>query len=252
MFNPRGLDASYVRRGAAEWWEFMVSPVDDARKGWTAWYAAESERDYNLLRRKKLQAFVRRCRFLLVAWGFLQVFHESVDSGPVVAWLALICLGTVVIAVIFAQMLSSASRRRHSKPFAKDQTRKWVRMFEMMLLLVALLLVVAAIVMDVATVGQIFKAMAAFLFTLYFVVQVLLLFVPDCIRNVAAVRGTLRVAHVLLGGLMLAPVLLLSFLPFMKDLQITLNFNEDFSKRFNIAGIFVTENDRRSITKKTH
>lgn len=67
---------------------------------------------------------------------------------------------------------------------------------------------------------------------IYYVSQIVVLFMEDALRNVALVNLAFKSVHLITGIVIIAPVLLLSFFPLFVDLQTRMLFNEDFSQRY--------------------
>jgi hypothetical protein len=76
-----------------------------------------------------------------------------------------------------------------------------------------------------------------------------LLFWPNALRKVTPVQFAARAVHLILGVFIQLPALILSFLPFMADLQTRMLFNSSFSARFTVAKIFAQQDRRNKVEK---
>ena len=71
----------------------------------------------------------------------------------------------------------------------------------------------------------------SFFVLVYYVAQIVVLFVENALRNVALVHLAFKSVHFITGLVIMLPVLVLSFFPLFVDLQTRMLFNEDFSQR---------------------
>lgn len=69
----------------------------------------------------------------------------------------------------------------------------------------------------------------------YYVSQIVVLFVENALRDVALVNIAFKSVHLITGIVIMVPVLLLSFVPLFVDLQTRMLFNEDFSQRYDMT-----------------
>lgn len=67
---------------------------------------------------------------------------------------------------------------------------------------------------------------------IYYVSQIVVLFMENALRDVALVNLAFKSVHLITGIVIITPVLLLSFFPLFVDLQTRMLFNEDFSQRY--------------------
>lgn len=72
----------------------------------------------------------------------------------------------------------------------------------------------------------------SFVILIYYVSQIVVLFMENALRDVALVNLAFKSVHLITGIVIIAPVLLLSFFPLFVDLQTRMLFNEDFSQRY--------------------
>lgn len=74
----------------------------------------------------------------------------------------------------------------------------------------------------------------SFAILVYYVSQIVVLFVENALRDVALVHIAFKSVHLITGIVIMVPVLLLSFIPLFVDLQTRMLFNEDFSQRYGM------------------
>ncbi len=79
---------------------------------------------------------------------------------------------------------------------------------------------------------QFFFYILSFVILIYWAAQIVVLFTKDALRRIVLVRVAFKSVHLMTGMVIMVPILLLSFLPLLVDLQTRMLFSEDFSQRW--------------------
>ncbi|CBJ30457.1 1,3-beta-glucan synthase, family GT48 [Ectocarpus siliculosus] len=255
VFNPNGLDFTYASQDFTGWMEWMNSPVDDPKKGWLSWYSRVLEETRTELPfGKKLQAIFRRSRLLILVYGFLTAIGEDYDGGiDGDVWPGSVVVGTCMLIVVGLLMCQSWIRSKCCPPKALKggiQAARWARLSKLFILVGVIVGVIVLTDLDILeSIRQFIFYILSFVILIYYVSQIVVLFMEDALRNVALVNLAFKSVHLITGIVIIAPVLLLSFFPLFVDLQTRMLFNEDFSQRFSIAKIFARQSNRRHVKK---
>ncbi|CAM9250703.1 unnamed protein product [Discosporangium mesarthrocarpum] len=261
IFNPNGLDFAYASRDLSEWLEWMNSPVDDPDKSWIAWVSKEQETSLPFSQIILISLRRARLGYLILVYGFLTaVRYVSIsDSNEnVFDWRgrSMLAFYLVVFTLVLMGFSWIRMRRRRKKQLKSlllvvTVSTRWGRVSKVFGLLGSLMVVCIGVILGVITFSEVFFFLMAALIIVFYVSQVVVLFVPEAIKDVGVVKGTFKVVHLGIGLLIMAPVLLLSFFPLFVDLQTRMLFSVDFSQRFNTAKMFTREKTRHVVKKNT-
>lgn len=234
LFNPSGFVWQKIVEDFEDWAKWMSTSGGigvPATKSWESWWLEEQEHLQYTGFLGRFCEIILSLRFLLYQYGI--VYHLRVTGNEtsilVYAFSWLVIVGAMIILKVL-----SMGRLRLSANFQLS-----FRLLKMFMFIVCVVVLVLAIKFLELTVGDIFASLLAFLPTGW----AILLIAQACrpvVKKVhmwGSVKGLARGYEYLMSLVILAPVAILAWFPFMDDFQTRLLYNQAFSRGLQIQRI---------------
>ncbi|KAF7840107.1 callose synthase 5 [Senna tora] len=234
LFNPSGFEWQKIVDDWDDWSKWINSHGGmgvPATKSWESWWDEEQDhlRHTGLIGR--ILEIILALRFFVYQYGI--VYHLNVARGEKsimvygLSWL-------VIVAVMVILKIVSLGRKKFSADF-----QLMFRLLKFFLFIGAVVTLVLMFTLLGLTVGDIFVSLLAFMPTGWALVQIGQACRP-VVKKIgmwSSVRALARGYEYLMGVVILAPVAILAWFPFVSEFQTRLLFNQAFSRGLQIQRI---------------
>mmetsp|Transcript_13133 Transcript_13133/g.16432 ORF Transcript_13133/g.16432 Transcript_13133/m.16432 type:complete len:390 (+) Transcript_13133:3823-4992(+) len=273
LFNPHGFD--YLRN-IKDWNEWLLwigarpsigkyakFPIKQkeqhlAAQSWTHWWRQTSRLDRHLSTRFFL-VLLPRSRRLILFWSLCQLSASASRRGlfkfgtNIAFFLALVLAIGLLAAVQIEHSISKRAAKkwldtRIEDSISKKAAKEWLdapqRRIRRFILNGGFLIALALCVLfRVISIRALITLIFAVFIMMYLIADFFLIFSKSSLlrgrdaSQLIFVRKTFQIAHFLSGAAIFAPVLIVSFLPWMAEFQGRLLWNIDFSARLDAAKV---------------
>jgi callose synthase len=241
LFNPQGLDYESLKHDMDDWLEWIYSrDTTDQSYSWEKWWQTQVEPMQYASFNTRVLTFIVKCRYAFVAYMFIgaatQDRKETVGLVDTTVGLYVL-VGTIVVGGALFAVFSPSDRKRDK--FGDLRERRKQRAY---IVTAFLICITAVLCVPVLTFTSLFEvAIAAALMVLFLSDGVCLSLTGS--RMVKghdftlfnAVRRANQAFHLFTGFAILAPLIVISWIPFLSMLQGRVLFNDKFAERLRIA-----------------
>ncbi|KDO19933.1 hypothetical protein SPRG_21467 [Saprolegnia parasitica CBS 223.65] len=240
IFNPSAFDWDFVIAGYRDWQNWLQTK-NDSTESWFGWWSAELEYLEHSTAFSRFVMFVRKTRFLLVAFGlYLQLMyrlfykdqHTTVAQGnPMLPYI--LAGASVVFLILFACVAYVASR------VTKKMTMKQRKLRKIKFNLSALgfvLLIGSLMYLSVTHLAEVIVILALVLY--WFLQYTICRLKQHHVIMVNIAKGF----DVVIGWIVFGPILFISmFMPFLAAFQQRVMFNSAFTSGLEVHKLLGNE-----------
>ncbi|KAJ7539825.1 hypothetical protein O6H91_11G110500 [Diphasiastrum complanatum] len=234
LFNPSGFEWQKVVEDWSDWNKWINSKASIgalANKSWESWWEEQQEHlKYTGLGGRVWEGILS-IRFFLYQYGLVYRLHITRHHKGLyiygISWLVLV--GVFIIIKIF-----SVVRQRFISEYGVA-----FRLLKGLLYLCSISIVVVLFRVAHFTIGDVFTCILAFTPTGWAILQIAQAGRPllDNIGGWNSIRAMARAYEFIMGLVLIAPIAVLAWLPFVSELQTRLLFNQAFSRGLQISRI---------------
>jgi len=263
LYNPSGLDWMSLKQDYLEWTQWMFSR-DTGKTGalhhsWEAWFSEEMKCTRHASFETRVFIFIFKCRSLIPIWGLIHwgASTEEDESGYIN--MPSIFVAACLMIVIWGVIAHASHNPRHlSKDPAASSFRR-LRLVVWGLVLVSTVTALCLLLTGVISVWLMVSTASAAILLVYWLSNAVALSVNNTkllcmfkanrdVHTVFLVRAANQMFHFIVGHVIMLPVLLVAFIPFMSSMQGRILFNDEFNDRLKVA----QDDTKRQQRQKQH
>ncbi|KMT02455.1 hypothetical protein BVRB_9g204040 [Beta vulgaris subsp. vulgaris] len=241
IFNPSGFDWQKTVDDWTDWKRWMGNRGGigiQTDKSWESWWDGEQEHLKHTTVRGRFLEIVLACRFFLYQYGI--VYHLDISHGSrsfLVYALSWVVMGTALLVLKMVSM----GRRRFGTDF-----QLMFRILKGLLFLGFVSVMTVLFAVFNLTIKDLFASILAFFPTGW----AMLLIGQTCrgllkgIKFWESIKELARAYEYVMGLIILTPIAVLSWFPFVSEFQTRLLFNQAFSRGLQISMILAGRKDR--------
>ncbi|XP_062148060.1 callose synthase 5 isoform X3 [Alnus glutinosa] len=234
LFNPSGFEWQKIVEDWDDWAKWISSRGGigvPANKSWESWWDEEQEHMQYTGLLGRFWEIILSLRFFLYQYGIVYHLHAVKEERSIIvyglSWL-------VIVAVMIILKIVSMGRKKFSADF-----QLMFRLLKLLLFIGSIVTVVVLFTVLDLTVGDIFASLLAFMPTGWALLQISQACRP-LVKGIGmwgSVKALARGYEYLMGLVILAPVAVLAWFPFVSEFQTRLLFNQAFSRGLQIQRI---------------
>ena len=241
LFNPQGLDYESLRDDMDDWLEWIYSrDTTDQSCSWEKWWQTQVEPMQHASFNTRVLTFIVKCRYIFVAYMFIGAAtqYRKKTVGLVDTAIGLyVLVGTLVLGGALFAVLSPSERNRDK--FGDLRERRKQRAY---FITVLFIVITAVLCVPVLTFTSLFEVLLATALVVFFLADGVCLSITGSrlakghdftLFNV--IRRANQAFHLIVGFAILAPLIVISWIPFLGMLQGRVLFNDKFAERLRIA-----------------
>ncbi|KAI5072192.1 hypothetical protein GOP47_0012298 [Adiantum capillus-veneris] len=242
LFNPSGFEWQKIVDDWDDWNKWISNrggigvPAD---KSWESWWEDEQAHLNSSGFWGQLIEVILSARFLLYQYGLVYHLHISQGSTDILVY-ALSWL--VIIVVLGIIKVVSMGRQRFSADY-----QLLFRLLKVILFIAAIATISVLFVVTNLSIGDLFTGALAFLPTGWALVQICQA-CRSAVKRIGmweSLKSLARGYEYLMGLVLLTPIAILAWFPFISDFQTRLLFNQAFSRGLQISRILAGRKEKK-------
>ncbi|KAH7445506.1 hypothetical protein KP509_01G012200 [Ceratopteris richardii] len=242
LFNPSGFEWQKIVDDWDDWTKWINNRGGigiPAEKSWESWWEDEQAHLRSSGLGGQVIEILLSARFLLYQYGLVYKLNVSHRSKSIlvygVSWVILLfVLGLIKVVSMGRQQLSAGYQL-------------FFRLFKGLLLVGVLVVLPVLFIFANLSIGDLFVSALAFLPTGWALIQI-----SQACRSLVkkigmweSVKSLARGYETLMGSMLIAPVAILAWFPFISEFQTRLLFNEAFSRGLHIQRLFAGRTEKK-------
>eukprot|EP00250_Pteridium_aquilinum_P011202 c19900_g2_i1 orf=287-6166(-) len=242
LFNPSGFEWQKIVEDWDDWNKWIGNRGGigvPANKSWESWWEDEQSHLNSSGLRGQLIEILLSARFLLYQYGL--VYHLNISQQNKSIWVYAVSWLVIVFVLAILKVVSEG-RQRFSAEY-----QLLFRLLKGGLFIAAIAVMAVLFVVGNLSIGDLFTSAIALLPSGWALVQI----AQACKKVVKrasmweSVKSLARGYEYLMGLLLLTPVAILAWFPFISDFQTRLLFNQAFSRGLQISRILAGRRDKK-------
>ncbi|MCO5574251.1 hypothetical protein L7F22_028033 [Adiantum nelumboides] len=242
LFNPSGFEWQKIVDDWDDWNKWISNRGGigvSAEKSWESWWEDEQAHLNASGFRGQLIEVILSARFILYQYGL--VYHLNISQGRKDIWVYGLSWLVIVLALSIVKFISMG-RQRFSAEY-----QLLFRLLKGILFIAAIAIFSVLFAVAKLSIGDLFTAALAFLPTIWALIQIAQACRP-VVRRIGmweSVKSLARGYEYLMGLVLLTPIAILAWFPFISDFQTRLLFNQAFSRGLQISRILAGRKEKK-------